>query len=52
MGCLFSKNKSLIEQENPEINNYNYLFESNNENFINPIYYNKHCKDENGILYI
>jgi hypothetical protein len=52
MGCLFSKNKSLAEQENPELNPYNYLFESNNQAFINPIYYNKHCTDEDGILYV
>jgi hypothetical protein len=52
MGCLISKHKYSIEEENLESNPYNYLFESNNQSFINPIYYNKHCRDENGIVYI
>ena len=53
MGCLISKHIIPIEQENLESNHYNYLFESNNQSLINPIYYyDKHCWDENGIVYI
>ena len=51
MGCLFSKYKLFAEQENTEENPYNYLFDSN-QSYINPIYYNKHCSDEDGILYV
>ncbi len=51
MGCLLSKLFGK-ELENPEINPYNHLFESDRGPFVNPIYYNDCCKDENGIIYV
>ena len=50
MGCLLSK--FFNEPENPDVEPYNYLFESDNQRFINPIYSKDVCKDEDGIVYI
>jgi hypothetical protein len=54
MGCLFSKYDNTIfqPQKNTESNKYDFLFDSDEYSYLNPISVRKSCKYDNLVIFV
>ena len=54
MGCLFSKNDDTMfqSQDKSDSNKYNYLFDSDEYRYLNPINVRKSCKYDNLVIFV